>query len=263
MIKKCNPSLQNFEQKLSDLVTCDSEGLTADEQVELHELSDKVKSVWIKENAVFALTRISETTEKISNYKEYLEKGIAEFKLKSKEVDATANATTSPLSEDSVDSGDVLPITTKTPDIYEEGAGLSLCEDPNSYFTEVEATLEKSLELLDAEVPSAPVLHPDKPETGKKRAYTYPQSEGGNKQTRWGDSFDCGLSCPVSDDIDVPEVVIVTSFCVLSCTVFREKVKQCSHKQIWLKNEGNVKKLNTTIISFIFCYVINTFRTLQ
>lgn len=208
MIKKCNPSLQTFEQNLSELqafLTGDPVGLTADEQVELLELSDKVKSVWNKENAIFALTRISETTEKISNYREYLEKGIAEFKLKSKEVDTTANTSMSPLSEDSVDSGEVLPTVAKTPDLYKEGAGLSLCEDPNIYFTEVEAVLEKSQKLLDAEVPSAPVLHTDKQEIGKKRAYTYPQPADGNKQTRLGDSFDGGLFSTRSGDTDVPE----------------------------------------------------------
>ena len=215
MIKKCNPSLQTFEQNLSELqafLTGDPVGLTADEQVELLELSDKVKSVWNKENAIFALTRISETTEKISNYREYLEKGIAEFKLKSKEVDTTANTSMSPLSEDSVDSGEVLPTVAKTPDLYKEGAGLSLCEDPNIYFTEVEAVLEKSQKLLDAEVPSAPVLHTDKQEIGKKRAYTYPQPADGNKQTRLGDSFDGGLFSARSDDTDVPEVAIISHF---------------------------------------------------
>ena len=83
MTKRCSPSLESFEQKLTELQTfmaSDTEGLTAEEQAELHELSDKVKSVWIKENAIFALTRISETIEKISNYKDYLEKGVAEFK---------------------------------------------------------------------------------------------------------------------------------------------------------------------------------------
>ena len=214
MIKRCNPSLKDFEQKLSELqafMSSDLEGLTAAEQVELNDLSDKVKSVWIKENAVFALTRISETTEKISNYKEYLEKGIMEYKLKSKEVDVTANISTSPLSVDSVDSGEVLPNTTKTPDVYEEGAGLSLCEDPNHYFTEVEAVLEKSQELLDAQIPPTPVLHPDKQGTGKKRAYTYPQYGGDTKQTRLGDSFDGGLACfsAKSDETDEPEVPII------------------------------------------------------
>ena len=218
MIKRCNPSLKDFEQKLSELqafLASDSEGLTAAELVELNDLSDKVKSMWIKENAIFALTRISETTEKISDYKEYLEKGITEYKLKSKEVDVTPDVT-SPLSVDSVDSGEVLPTTTRTPDVYEEGAGLSLCEDPNHYFTEVEAVLEKSQELLDAQVPSTPVLHPDTQETGKKRAYTYPQYTGDTKQTRAADSFDGGLSACFSarsDETDEPEVSI-TSHCV-------------------------------------------------
>ena len=219
MIKKCNPSLQNYEQKLTELqsfMASDTGALTADEQVELNQLSDKVKSVWIKENAVFALTRIMETTEKISDYKEHLEKGIAEFKVKSKVAD-TNTVSTSPLSEDSVDSGDVLPTTTRTPDIYEEGAGLSLCEDPDNYFTEVEAVLEKSQELLNAEQPSAPVLHPEKQEAGKKRAYTYPQPENGNKLTRLRDSCDTGLLCipPRSDDTDVPEVVIIIIVAIL------------------------------------------------
>ena len=212
MIKKCNPNLKDFEQKLSELqafIASDSEGLTAAELVELNDLSDKVKSVWIKENAIFALTRISETTEKISNYKEYLEKGITEYKLKSKEVDVTADVSTSPLSVDSVDSGEVRPTITKTPDVYEEGAGLSLCEDPDHYFTEVEAVLEKSQELLDAQVPPTPVLHPDKQDTGKKRAYTYPQYTGDTKQTRMADNFDGGLSACFSarsDETDEPEV---------------------------------------------------------
>ena len=224
MIKRCNPSLKDFEQKLSELqafMASDSEGLTAKEQVELNDLSDKVKSVWIKENAVFALTRISETVEKLSNYKEYLEKGIMELKLKSKEVDVTANVNISPLSEDSVDSGEVLLRTTKTPDVYEEGAGLSLCEDPNHYFTEVEAVLEKSQELLDAQVPSTPVIHPDKQETGKKRAFTYPQYGGGDtKQTRLTDSFDGGLTtCFSAKPDDTDEVPILTGCTRLSYAV--------------------------------------------
>ena len=213
IITKCSSNLEDFEQKLSELqafMSSDSEGLTANEQVELNDLSEKVKSVWIRENAVFALTRISETIEKISNYKEYLEKGVMEFKLKSKEVDKAATMSTSPLSEDSVDSG---PTTSKTPDVYEQGAGLSLCEDPNNYLTEMEAVLEKSLELLDAQVPSSPVLQSDKQETGKKRAFTYPQQyDGGTKQTRIADSFDGGLTSCFSakpDETDVSEVLII------------------------------------------------------
>lgn len=241
MIKKCNPSLQNFEQKLSELqafMSNSSEGLTHHEQVELHELSDKVKSVWIRENAVFALTRISETTEKISNYKEYLEKGIMELKLKSKEVDA-AGTSTSPLSEDSVDSGEVLPTATRTPDVYEEGAGLTLCEDPDSYFAGLEATLEKSLEVLDAQVPSAPVLHPHKQESGKRRALTYPQPDDSSKQGRWRDSFDGGLSAK-SDETDIPEVSMA-SLCNLLSPFLREEMNQYNPKLIWLKKEGNSK----------------------
>lgn len=263
MIKRCNPNLKDFEQKLSELqafLASDSEGLTAVELVELNDLSDKVKSVWIKENAIFALTRISETTEKISNYKEYLEKGITEYKLKSKEVNTTADASTSPLSVDSVDSGEVLPMTTKTPDVYEEGAGLSLCEDPNHYFTEVEAVLEKSQELLDAQVPSTPVLH--KQETGKKRAYTYPQYTGDTKQTRTRDSFDGGLSACFSarsDETDEPEVPIIPHCTRFLCCSYRY---QCSPKLIWLKKEGNAK-MNTTIYYHIFRYVINTFPALS
>ena len=235
MIKKCNPSLQNYEQKLSELqafMASDTGALTTDEQVELNQLSDKVKSVWIKENAVFALTRITETIEKITDYKEYLEKGITEFKLKSKVADNTVS--TSPLSEDSVDSGNVLPTTTRTPDIYEEGAGLSLCEDPDNYFTEVEAALEKSQELLNAERPSAPVLHLESQEIGKKRAYTYPQPDGNNKQTRLGDSCDTGLLCipPRSDDTDVPEVVIVIELMCSYTILHREKVMGCMYKLI-------------------------------
>ena len=231
VIKKCNPSLQNFERKLSELqafMDSNTETITTDEQVELNQLLDNVKSVWIKENAVFALTRVTETIEKITDYKEYLEKGIAEFKLKSKLIDNTTSI--SPLSEDSVDSGDVLPTTTKTPDIYEEGAGLSLCEDPVNYFTEMEAVIEKSQELLDAEQPSAPVLHPEKQESGKKRAYTYPQPEDGKKQTRLGDSFDGCI--PRSDDTDVPEVAIVIKAMLFSCHFHREKVMGCKHKLI-------------------------------
>ena len=215
MIRKCTPNLKDFEEKLTELQTfvASDSGLTAEEQAELNDLSDKVKSVWIKENAIFALTRITETVEKISNYKDYLEKGITECKLKSKEIDPAANVSTSPLSEDSVDSGEVtLPTTTKSPDVYEEGAGLSLCEDPNNYFTEVEAVLEKSQELLDAQVPSTPVINPDQQETGKKRAYTYPQD--GTKQTKMADSFDGGLSSCFTgkpDETDVPEVPIMTN----------------------------------------------------
>ena len=202
----CNPNLESFQQKLSELqafITNDAEGLTADEQAELHELSDEVKSVWIKENAVFALTRITETAEKISDYKEYLEKGIEEYKLKSKKVDAdaAASASTSPLSEDSVDSGDILPSTSKSPNVYEKGAGLSLFQDPNNYLAEVEAALEKSQDILDAQVPSSPVLQPE--------AYTYPQPENVTKQTRMLDSFDGGLSTwysTRSDEADLPEV---------------------------------------------------------
>lgn len=210
MIKRCNPSLESFEQQLSELqafMASDAEGLTTEEQVELYELSDKVKSVWIKENAVFALTRISETIEKISNYKEFLEKEIKEFKLKSKEIDmAAAAANPSPFSVDSVDSGEVLPTATKTPDIYEEGAGLSLCEDPNNYFAEVTAALEKSQELLDAQIPSSPALHSDKQEIGKKRALTFPVPDEGIKQTRLVDSFDGCISATKSDETDEPEV---------------------------------------------------------
>ena len=216
MIKKCGSNLEDFEQKLSELqafMSSESECLTAEEQVELNDLSDKVKSVWIRENAVFALTRISETIEKIFNYKEYLEKGILEFKLNSKEVDKAATMSTSPLSEDSVDSGEILPTTSKTPDFNEQGAGLSLCEDPNNYFTEMEAVLEKSLELLDAQVPPTPVLQPDNLETGKKRAYTYPQHyDSGTKQTRVTDSFDGGLTSCFSakpDETDVSEVLLI------------------------------------------------------
>ena len=123
-----------------------------------------------------------------------------------------------------MDSGEILP-SNKSPNVYEEGVGLSLCEDPNNYLAEVEAVIEKSLELLDAQVPTPPALLPDKQDIGKKRAYTYPQSEDGIKQSRIVDSFD-GVPCTIMhDEVDVPEVALFISFYIsLLSFFFRKKM---------------------------------------
>ena len=219
--------MESFEQKLSELeslLSDDEEALTAKEQTELQELVENVQSVWIKENAIFALNRILETVEKITTYKEALEKGIAEFKLKSKQKSADG----SPSTEDSVDSGEALPVSRRrTPDLYDEGAGLLLCEDPHEPLAEVEAALNKSLEVLDAQVPTAPVLQDSEEEyslTGRKRVYTFPEPESdGKKHTKLGrmaESFDGGFysffSSSKNDEADVPEVA-QSSLMLLVC----------------------------------------------
>lgn len=228
----------------------DEEALTAKEQAELQELVENVQSVWIKENAIFALNRILETVENIANYKEALEKGIAEFKLKSKEKSAD-DGNSSPLTEDSVDSGEALPVSRRTPDLYDEGAGLLLCEDPHEPLAEVEAALTKSLDVLDAQVPPVPVLQDSEEEYSlvrRKRGYASPEPESdGKKHTRLGrmaESFDGGFysffSSSKYDEADVSEVG-QSLLMVLVCMLRRKGMDQCSHKLIWPRKEGNVK----------------------
>ena len=232
------------------MLSNDEEALTAKEQAELQELVENVQSVWIKENAIFALNRILETVENIANYKEALEKGIAEFKLKSKEKSAD-DGNSSPLTEDSVDSGEALPVSRRTPDLYDEGAGLLLCEDPHEPLAEVEAALTKSLDVLDAQVPPAPVLQDSEEENSlvrRKRGYTSPEPESdGKKHTRLGrmaESFDGGLysffSSSKYDEADVSEVGLSLLMALVGMLCRKEK-DQCSHKLIWPRKEGNVK----------------------
>lgn len=242
-----------------------TEALTIEEQTELQDLVENVASVWIKENAIFALNRILETTEKIMQYKEALEKGIAEFKLKSKEKLANDKGNSSPLTEDSVDSGEALPVLRRTPDLDDDGAGLLLCEDPHEPLAEVEAALNKSLVVLDAQVPTAPVLE-DYSLAGRKRGYTFPEAESDGKKLtklgRLGESFDGGFpffSSSKYDEADVPEVG--RPFVILLVCVFcRKGMDQCIHKLIWQRKEGNAfRKLKPTIINFIVGYVLNLF----
>jgi len=254
ILEYCKPNLDSFEKKLSELeslLSNDEEALTAKEQTELQELVENVQSVWIKENAIFALNRILETVENIKNYREALEKGIAEFKLKSKEKLADDGNSSPSTTEDSVDSGEALPVSRRTPDLYDEGAGLLLCEDPHEPLVEVEAALNKSLDVLDTQVPKAPVLQDSEEEHNlgrRKRGYTSlePESDG-KKHTKLGrmvESFDGGFyslfSSSKDDEADVPEVG-QSSLVILVCMLYRMGMDQCSHKLIWPRKGGNVE----------------------